>query len=174
MTLKTSLTYFTLILFFTLLPLVSGEYYVNLGSQIMIAAVFAASLNLLVGYGGLTSLGHASFLGLAAYVSAWLYLNMGMGHAYSAPIALGLTTLVGALFGWISLRASGLSFLMLTLALSQIVWGVGYRWVSLTNGDNGLSIIQLRSLFSFEEIEQALKFLQEKKQIQKREGIIKN
>ena len=129
MTLKTSLTYFTLILFFTLLPLVSGEYYVNLGSQIMIAAVFAASLNLLVGYGGLTSLGHASFLGLAAYVSAWLYLNMGMGHAYSAPIALGLTTLVGALFGWISLRASGLSFLMLTLALSQIVWGVGYRWV---------------------------------------------
>ena len=59
MTLKTSLTYFTLILFFTLLPLVSGEYYVNLGSQIMIAAVFAASLNLLVGYGGLTSLGHA-------------------------------------------------------------------------------------------------------------------
>ena len=92
-----------------------------------------------MGYGGLTSLGHASFLGLAAYVSAWLYLNMGMGHAYSAPIALGLTTLVGALFGWISLRASGLSFLMLTLALSQIVWGVGYRWVSLTNGDNGLS-----------------------------------
>ena len=102
MTLKTSLTYFTLILFFTLLPLVSGEYYVNLGSQIMIAAVFAASLNLLVGYGGLTSLGHASFLGLAAYVSAWLYLNMGMGHAYSAPIALGLTTLVGALF-WLDL-----------------------------------------------------------------------
>ena len=139
MTLKNSLTYFALILFFSLLPLVSGEYYVNLGSQIMIAAVFAASLNLLVGYGGLTSLGHASFLGLAAYVSAWLYLNMGMGHAYSAPVALGLTTLVGALFGWISLRASGLSFLMLTLALSQIVWGVGYRWVSLTNGDNGLS-----------------------------------
>jgi branched-chain amino acid transport system permease protein len=139
MTLKNSLTYFALILVCTLLPLVSGEYYVNLGSQIMIAAVFAASLNLLVGYGGLTSLGHATFLGLAAYVSAWLYLNMGMGHAYSAPVALGLTTLVGALFGWISLRASGLSFLMLTLALSQIVWGVGYRWVSLTNGDNGLS-----------------------------------
>ncbi|MGZ9038901.1 MAG: branched-chain amino acid ABC transporter permease, partial [Burkholderiales bacterium] len=54
------------------LPLVSGEYYINLASQILIAAIFAASLNLLVGYGGLPSLGHAAWLGLAAYAWAWV------------------------------------------------------------------------------------------------------
>ena len=56
-----------LLLLFSI-PLFAGEYFVNLGSQILIAAVFAASLNLLVGYGGLTSLGHATFMGLSAYI----------------------------------------------------------------------------------------------------------
>ncbi len=131
--------YLYLLLLLVALPWFSGEYYVNLASQILIAAIFAASLNLLVGYAGLTSLGHASYLGLSAYISAWLSLRMGLGHAVTAPAALLLTTLIGCGFGWIALRASGLGFLMLTLALSQIVWGLGYRWVGVTNGDNGLS-----------------------------------
>lgn len=122
-----------------LLPFVSGEYFVNLASQVVIAIVFATSLNLLAGYGGLTSLGHASFLGIAAYTSAWLATRLGLGHAVTAPAALLVTTGVGALFGWIALRATGLGFLMLTLALSQIVWGLAYRLVSVTNGDNGIS-----------------------------------
>jgi branched-chain amino acid transport system permease protein len=121
------------------LPWVVGEYFVNLASQVLITAVFAASLNLLVGYAGLTSLGHASYLGLSAYISAWLATKMGLGHAVTAPLALLLTTAIGGLFGWIALRATGLGFLMLTLALSQIIWGLGYRWVSVTNGDNGIS-----------------------------------
>ena len=119
-------------------PLGAGEYYVNLGSQVLIAAILASSLNLLVGYGGLPSLGHAAWLGLAAYVSAWLYLKLGLGHWISAPIALLATTAIAALFGWISLRATGLGFLMITLALSQVLWGTAYRWVSVTDGDNGL------------------------------------
>lgn len=121
-------------------PLVAGEYFVNLGSDVLIAVIFASSLNLLVGYAGLTSLGHASFLGLSAYISAWLAVRMGLGYAVTAPAALALTTLVGMAFGWIALRATGLGFLMLTLALSQIVWGLAYRWVGVTNGDNGISI----------------------------------
>lgn len=136
---KNALTYLTLVIVLSILPLYFGEYYVNLGSQIMVAVVFAASLNLLVGYGGLASLGHATYLGLSAYTSAWLFQEYGMTHDYSALIALVFTTLVGGIFGWISLRASGLSFLMLTLALSQIIWGIGYRWVGLTNGDNGIA-----------------------------------
>lgn len=122
-----------------LLPFAIGEYFVNLASQVVIAIVFATSLNLLVGYGGLTSLGHASFLGLSAYVSAWLATRMGLGHAVTAPAALLATTGMGMLFGWIALRATGLGFLMLTLALSQIVWGLGYALVAVTNGDNGIS-----------------------------------
>lgn len=127
------------IVFLAALPLVSGEYFVNLGSQIFIAVIFASSLNLLVGYAGLTSLGHATYMGLSAYISAWLSIKMGLDHTITAPAALLLTTLIGMVFGWIALRATGLGFLMLTLALSQIVWGLGYRWVSVTNGDNGLS-----------------------------------
>jgi len=124
--------------FLLALPWFAGEYYVNLSSQILIAAIFAASLNLLVGYGGLPSLGHASWLGLAAYVSAWMSLKLGVGHWLSAPVALLATTLVACAFGWISLRATGLGFLMITLALSQVLWGTAYRWVSVTDGDNGL------------------------------------
>ncbi len=120
------------------LPLVAGEFYLNLASQMLIAALFASSLNLLVGYAGLTSLGHASFLGAAAYLSAWLSLHLGLAHWASAPIALAGTVLTAAVFGWIALRATGLGFLMLTLALSQVLWGLAYRWVGVTDGDNGL------------------------------------
>lgn len=119
-------------------PWIAGEYYINLTSQIFIAAIFAASLNLLVGYGGLPSLGHASWLGLAAYISAWMSLKLGLGHWLTAPVALLATTLIACAFGWISLRATGLGFLMITLALSQVLWGTAYRWVSVTDGDNGL------------------------------------
>ena len=63
---KNSFFHIVLVAILVVLPLFFGEYYVNLGSQIMVAVIFAASLNLLVGYGGLTSLGHATYLGLAA------------------------------------------------------------------------------------------------------------
>ena len=120
------------------IPFLSGDYYINLASQILIAAIFAASLNLLVGYGGLPSLGHAAWLGLAAYVWAWASLKLGLGQLATASLALLATALVACVFGWISLRATGLGFLMLTLALSQVLWGTAYRWVSVTDGDNGL------------------------------------
>jgi branched-chain amino acid transport system permease protein len=121
-----------------LLPLIAGEYYVNLASQIVIFAVFAASINLLLGYGGLPTLGHAAYLGVAAYLSALLYLKLHLAHWAIAPLALAGTTLMAGVFGLIALRATGLGFLMLTLALSQVLWGTAYRWVSMTDGDNGL------------------------------------
>jgi branched-chain amino acid transport system permease protein len=121
-----------------LLPLVAGEYYINLASQIIIFAVFAASINLLLGYGGLPTLGHAAYLGVAAYLSAWLQLKMGWSQWTTAPVALLGTTVMACAFGLIALRATGLGFLMLTLALSQVLWGTAYRWVAVTDGDNGL------------------------------------
>ena len=122
------------------LPLaVGGDYYVNLASQVLIAAIFAMSLNLLVGYGGMTSLGHAAYLGVAAYATAWLTLRTGMGPLAAGAAALAVTTLMAAFYGLLALRASGLAFLMITLALGQILWGLAYRWVGITGGDNGLS-----------------------------------
>jgi len=120
------------------LPFAMGEYYINLTSQIFIFAIFVSSINLLLGYGGLPTLGHASYLGVAAYACALLYLKAGASHFVAALLALLGTTLMAAIFGLIALRAAGLGFLMLTLALSQVLWGTAYRWVSLTDGDNGL------------------------------------
>ncbi len=120
-------------------PAYAGEFYINLASQVLIAAIVAMSLNLLVGYGGLTSLGHASFVGFAAYVYAWLTTRMGAGNGIASLSALVATTGLACLFGLVALRATGLAFLMMTLAFSQILWGLAYRWVAVTNGDNGLS-----------------------------------
>jgi branched-chain amino acid transport system permease protein len=123
-----------------LLPLLTGGvYYTNLASQVLIAALFALSLNLLVGYAGLTSLGHAGYLGLSAYTCGWLMTHLAWGHLAAAAVALAGTTVMAGLFGLVALRASGISFLMITLALGQILWGFAYRWTSVTGGDNGIS-----------------------------------
>jgi branched-chain amino acid transport system permease protein len=116
---------------------VRNEFYLNLATQILIYALLAVSLNLLLGYGGMVSLGHASFVGLTSY-AAVLLLNAGYGHLLSALLAIVFSTVCGALFGLLALRASGIGFLMITLALGQIVWGVAYRANTITNGDNGL------------------------------------
>jgi branched-chain amino acid transport system permease protein len=116
-----------------------GIYYTNLASQILIAAMFALSLNLLVGYAGLTSLGHAGYLGISAYASGWLTTHLGWGQLPSAAVALASATVLAGVFGLIALRATGISFLMITLALGQVLWGLAYRWTSVTGGDNGIS-----------------------------------
>ncbi len=128
-----------LVLLVVLPHLGMGDYYINLFSQILIFALFAASVNLIVGYGGMISLGHAAYLGIAAYSCTWLVTH-GYGQLTAALGALLLTTVVAAGFGMLALRATGLSFLMITLALGQIVWGLAYRWVGLTNGDNGMAL----------------------------------
>jgi len=122
-----------------MLPFVAGDFYVNLASQALIAAIFALSLNLLVGFGGMTSLGHASFLGVAAYLSALLTTRYGFAHGPAAIVSIAGTTATAAVFGVIALRASGLGFLMITLALSQVLWGLAYRMSNVTNGDNGIA-----------------------------------
>src|SRR5213075_943198 len=100
-----------LVIILLLFPLVGGEYYINLTSQIFIFAVFVSSINLLLGYGGLPTLGHASYLGVAAYGSALLYLKAGASHFVAALLSLLGTTLMAAIFGLIALRAAGLGFL---------------------------------------------------------------
>jgi len=121
-------------------PYVIGQvYYVNIASQILLYAIFALGLNVLVGYAGLVSLGHAGLFGVAGYVVAYL-LAAGHGHAVAitAGIVAGLAATAG--FAALSLRATGISFIMITLALGEIIWGLAYRWISITNGDNGISI----------------------------------
>jgi branched-chain amino acid transport system permease protein len=121
------------------LPFVVGDFYINLATQVLIAVVFSASLNILVGFAGLSSLGHAAFLGFAGYICAGATVSLGLPPLAASLLALAGTTLLAAVFGAIALRASGLGFLMITLALAQVVWGLAYRWVGLTGGDNGIT-----------------------------------
>jgi branched-chain amino acid transport system permease protein len=127
------------------LPLWLGSnYYVNIASQILIWAIFALALNVLVGWAGLVSLGHAGLFGVASYAAAWL-VAAGWGHLPAAVLALVVTVGVSAVFGLLSLRTAGIGFIMITLAIGQILWGIAYRWIGLTNGDNGI-IVQARPL----------------------------
>jgi branched-chain amino acid transport system permease protein len=117
--------------------LIGNEYYINLASQILIYALFALSVNLMLGYGGMVSLGHAAYLGVAGYTCILLVID-GYGQLISAIAAVMLSTAFAALFGVLSLRAPGLGFIMITLAIGQIVWGIAYRANALTGGDNGM------------------------------------
>src|SRR5262249_2463304 len=118
---------------------VGGIYYVNIASQILIAAIFALGINVLVGYAGLVTLGHAGLFGIAAYAAARI-MNNGHDHVAVAAGAVALTLAAAAVFAVLALRGTGLGLVMITVALGQIVWGIAYRWISITNGDNGISI----------------------------------
>ena len=128
------------LLLIALPTMVGNEFYINLASQVLIYALLAMSLNILVGLGGMVSLGHAAYLGVAAYANAWLVTNAGADTLSAAVIAVAVTTAMAALFGLLALRAAGLGFVMITLALAQILWGLGYRWADLTGGDNGIRL----------------------------------
>ncbi len=122
------------------LPLwMHGIYYVNVASQILFYAIFALGLNIIAGYGGLVSLGHAGLFGISAYATAYS-LQHGLGHteAVIAGIVFGMVGM--AIFAVLSLRATGIGFIMITLAVGQIIWGLAYRWISITGGDNGINL----------------------------------
>jgi len=127
----------------------SGIYYVNVSSQILFYAVFALGLNILVGYGGLVSLGHAGLFGITAYAVAYL-LSVGFGHTLAVLLALIIGLICTAVYAALSLRATGIGFIMITLALGEILWGLAYRWISLTGGDNGINVRTRPSPFGFD------------------------
>lgn len=115
-----------------------------LATRILILSILAMSLDLLLGFTGIASLGHAAFLGLGAYMTAILAVryNFGLGWDFWLVVLFGilLGAATAAVFAVFALRARGVYFLMITLALSQCVWGLAYRWDSLTGGDNGLNL----------------------------------
>jgi len=105
-----------------ILPWIIGnEFYVNMASQVLIYALFALSINMMLGYGGMVSLGHAGYLGIAGYACI-LATTAGYDQLTAAIFAVAISTLSAAFFGVLSLRAPGLGFIMITLALGQIVW----------------------------------------------------
>ncbi len=126
------------ILALLVLPYVLSTYYLGLVVEMMIFALFAMSLDLLIGYTGMASLGHAAYFGVAAYATGLLALRLGLSVWLAVPAGLLLAALTAALFGLLALRTRGSYFLMITLALSQVAWGIAFGWRTLTGGDDGL------------------------------------
>src|SRR4029434_9158763 len=121
-------------------PLLSS-FLLALLTQAVIYAILAMSLDIILGYTGLASLGHAAYLGLGAYSVGILATKYGASFWATLVVGILLATAVAAIFGLVALRATGVYFLMITLALGMVVWGLAHRWVTMTQGDNGISAI---------------------------------
>ncbi len=114
-------------------------YPLTLLTQAAIVAILAMSLDVLLGYTGLPSLGHAAYFGVAAYAVGILATERQVGFAGCLLAGVLLATATAAVFGLLAIRATGVYFLMITLALGMVVWGLAFRWVSMTKGDNGIT-----------------------------------
>lgn len=119
-------------------PHFSGPYWTGLMTQIFIFGMLALSVDLLLGHAGLFSLCHAAFFSVAAYTTAILQVRYSVPTALAVPAGILAGTLLGLLFG-LSVRTRGVYFILVTLAMGYIVWGVGYRWSSFTGGDSGVT-----------------------------------
>ena len=126
------------ILTLLVMPYFLSSYYLGLVITMLIFALFAMSLDLLIGYTGLASLGHAAYFGIAAYTTGLLALRLGWGVWFALPAGLIVAALTAAMFGMLALQARGSYFLMITLALSQVLWGIAVGWRTLTGGQDGL------------------------------------
>jgi branched-chain amino acid transport system permease protein len=118
-----------------------SSFLLTLLTQALIYAILAMSLDIILGYTGLASLGHAAYFGLGAYGVGILTTRYGAGFWVALPAGVLLAVAVAAIFGLVALRATGVYFLMITLALGMVVWGLAHRWVTMTQGDNGISAI---------------------------------
>ena len=119
-------------------PFLGSRFYTFVATDIVILALFAMSLNLLLGYTGLVSFGHAAYFGIGAYTCALLMKNLGAPFLPSL-LAAGLVGAGFALvFGFFCVRLTRIYFAMLTLAFAQIVWAICFKWNDVTGGEQGL------------------------------------
>jgi len=126
------------LLLLALLPFFAESFTLVLMTDVMIAALFAASLQFMMGQGGMTSFGHAAYFGLGAYGAALLATKAAL-PMIPALIGGPFLALAGAaLFGWFCVRLTGVYLAMLTLAAAQIVWSVVFQWREVTGGDDGI------------------------------------
>ncbi len=134
-----------LLLLAVIFPFVSRTYYQSLAIEVLVFAIFAMSLDLLLGYTGLPSFGHAAFFGLGAYISAYVastsHLALGLTNnlLVLVPLVMIVTAVVALVVGFFALRTSGIYFLMITLAFAQMLFSIAINWSEVTGGSDGLS-----------------------------------
>ncbi len=120
------------------LPLLLSNYRIELATEILIFGVLAMSIDILSGFAGRTSLGHGAIFGVSGYVVVYASAQAGLSPAAAILLGVIAATLVAVIFALLAVRTSGVYFLLLTLALGMIVWGICLRWTQVTGGENGL------------------------------------
>ncbi len=120
-------------------PWLAGSYPLSVMSEILIFGILAASLNLLMGYSGMVSFGHAAFFGVGAYAAGILGAKISPNVFFTIGAAIVISVAVALIVGVFTTRVSGFYFLMLTLAFSQMIWAVVIKWETVTGGSNGFS-----------------------------------
>ena len=119
-------------------PALGSRFYTFLANDVLIWALFATSLNLLVGYTGLVSFGHAAYFGIGAYTTGILMKKLGVPFLLAFPAAAVLAGGLALLFGFFCVRLTRIYFAMLTLAFAQIVWAICFKWNEVTGGEQGM------------------------------------
>jgi branched-chain amino acid transport system permease protein len=127
-----------ILLLLGILPQIFGDYYIILLTKILIFAIFAMSLDLIQGYIGLPSLGHAAFFGVAAYTIGIFSTKVLNNFWLNFMLAIVLSGTVAALFGLLVLRTREAYFFIITAALSQVLYGIACTWRFFTGGHDGI------------------------------------
>jgi branched-chain amino acid transport system permease protein len=127
-------------------PAFASRFYTFLANDVLIWALFATSLNLLVGYTGLVSFGHAAYFGIGAYTTGLLMKQLGLPFLLAFPAAGVLAGAFALVFGFFCVRLTRIYFAMLTLAFAQIVWAICFKWNEVTGGEQGMPEIPYPSL----------------------------
>jgi branched-chain amino acid transport system permease protein len=149
--------FLVLALFFV--PAVGSRFYTFLINDVVIWALFATSLNLLVGYTGLVSFGHAAYFGIGAYTTGILMKKLGLSLLVAFPAAGLVAAAFALLFGFFCVRLTRIYFAMLTLAFAQIVWAICFKWNEVTGGEQGMPEIPYPDFAWIERAAGVLPFL---------------
>ena len=152
-----ALAWLALIAVLALVPL-TGSYATGLAAEVLVFAIFAMSLDLLIGYTGLLSFGHAAFFGASAYTVVILGVHLGLSGWIGFVAGIVVSALLAAVIGFFSIRVSGIPFLMLTMAFAQLLMSISIKWRSVTGGTDGLSGFRRPSLFGLSLDERHVQF----------------
>jgi|TARA_B100001059_G_scaffold221686_1_gene244872 branched-chain amino acid transport system permease protein len=119
------------------IPLTESRYLIDLSTEILVYALFALSLNVIIGFSGNVSFGHAAYFAIGGYANAILLTTYGWPLIFAFPAAVVLSGVAAAFVAYFCTRLTDIYFAMLTLAFSMLVWAIAFKWRSVTGGDDG-------------------------------------
>lgn len=120
------------------LPSFLNDYWVAVMTEMLIYGLFAMAIDIVTGYTGLPSLGHAAFFGTGAYALGISLVRLGQGQVTSLFLAMVVTIVMAAIIGPVALRSRGIFFLLLMAGFSMMLWAIAWKWLPVTGGDDGL------------------------------------